>query len=67
MDFILEFLNSNVLGKETWVWLLFIGIVIALLVLDLGVLHKDNRIEALQKLAGTYVNIPSRFNPWGLA
>lgn len=26
-----------------------------------------NRIEALQKLAGTYITTPSRFNPWGLA
>ncbi len=25
------------------------------------------RIEALQKLAGTYINAPSRSNPWGLA
>ena len=29
-------------GKPLWMWLLFIGIVIALLVFDLGVLHKDD-------------------------
>jgi len=67
MDFMLEFLNAPFLGKETWVWLFFIGIVIALLILDLGVLHKDNHIistkESLWMSAG-YICIALLFGGW---
>ena len=38
----MEFLLLMVLGKPLWMWLLFIGVVVALLAFDLGVLHKDN-------------------------
>ncbi|WP_234855213.1 TerC family protein [Paracoccus everestensis] len=38
----MEFLLLMVLGKPLWMWLLFIGVVIALLAFDLGVLHKDD-------------------------
>ena len=38
----MEFLLLMVLGKPLWMWLLFIGVVVALLAFDLGVLHKDD-------------------------
>ncbi|MDI7925249.1 hypothetical protein MRS75_24750, partial [Rhizobiaceae bacterium n36] len=39
------------LGKPVWMWLTFLSIVIALLVFDLGVLHRDNReIEVRESL-----------------
>ncbi|HHX90728.1 MAG TPA: TerC family protein [Paracoccus sp.] len=38
----MELLTLLLLGKPLWMWLLFITIVLALLVLDLGVLHKDD-------------------------
>ena len=38
----MEFLLLMVLGKPLWMWLLFIGVVVALLGFDLGVLHKDD-------------------------
>lgn len=67
MDFILELLNSKFLGKEAWVWFLFIGIVMTLLVLDLGVLHKDNHVisakESLWMSAG-YIAIALMFGGW---
>ncbi len=67
MDFMLEFLNSDFLGKEAWLWLLFIGIVITLLVVDLGVLHKDNHVisvkESLWMSAG-YITIAVLFGGW---
>ncbi len=67
MDFIFELLNSNFLGKEAWVWFIFIGIVITLLVLDLGVLHKDNHVisvkESLWMSAG-YIAIALMFGGW---
>ncbi len=67
MDILMNFLSANFMGKEAWVWLVFIGIVIALLVLDLGVLHKDNHIisvkESLWMSAG-YITIALIFGGW---
>lgn len=41
----MEFLLFLFLGKPVWMWLLFLGIVALLLVLDLGVLHKGGAGE----------------------
>ena len=38
-----DLLTADLLGKPAWLWLLFLGIVLVLLVLDLGVLHKGRR------------------------
>jgi tellurite resistance protein TerC len=38
-----DLLMADLLGKPAWLWLLFLGIVLVLLVLDLGVLHKGSR------------------------
>ena len=43
MDLFEPLLFGAFLGKPGWMWLAFIGIVITLLVLDLGVLHRDDR------------------------
>ncbi|MBL8640516.1 MAG: TerC family protein [Alphaproteobacteria bacterium] len=63
----LNFLQADFLGKEAWVWFLFIGIVVILLVLDLGVLHKDNHEigvkESLWMSAG-YIVIALLFGGW---
>ena len=49
MDF--AFFATDWLGKPAWMWLAFIGIVAALLVFDLGVLHKEHRpIEVKESL-----------------
>jgi tellurite resistance protein TerC len=67
MDYILELMQADFLGKEAWVWGLFIGIVITLLVIDLGVLHKDNHVisvkESLWVSAG-YIAIALIFGVW---
>lgn len=67
MDIVSQFLTYDFLGKDAWVWLLFIGIVILLLVLDLGVLHKDNKVisakESLWMSAG-YIAIALLFGGW---
>lgn len=67
MDFMMEFLTSDFLGKEAWVWLLFMGVVVMLLVLDLGVLHKDNHEisvkESLWMSAG-YIAVAMLFGSW---
>ena len=47
----MEFLVTDFLGKPLWVWLLFLAIVVVLLALDLGVLHrKDKEIGAKESL-----------------
>ncbi|MDX1923005.1 MAG: TerC family protein [Alphaproteobacteria bacterium] len=67
MDSVMELLNSDFLGKEAWVWFLFIGIVITLLVADLGLLHKDHHVinaqESLWMSAG-YIAIALLFGGW---
>jgi tellurite resistance protein TerC len=39
----MELLLMEWLGTPAWLWLVFMGAVVALLVLDLGVLHRDDR------------------------
>jgi tellurite resistance protein TerC len=67
MDFLMPFLVSPFLGTPTYFWLIFIGLVIALLVFDLGVLHKeDKEISAKESfvLYGGYVFIAFLFGLW---
>jgi tellurite resistance protein TerC len=64
---ILPYLNAPFLGKEAWLWLVFAGVVVTLLALDLGVLHKaDSEIgvkESLLLSAG-YISIALLFGGW---
>ena len=43
MDALLAFGAADFMGKPAWIWVVFIAIVIALLVFDLGVLHREQR------------------------
>jgi tellurite resistance protein TerC len=67
MDSLMAFLNADFLGKATWIWLSFIGIVVALLAFDLGVLHKDDHEigvrESLMLSAG-YISVAVMFGGW---
>lgn len=60
-------LMNDFLGHPIWIWLLFIGIVAALLVFDLGVLHKSDReigaTESLLLSAG-YIGVSLIFGAW---
>lgn len=67
MDFLNEFLTSDFLGKEAWVWLLFMGIVVTLLVVDLGVLHKGNHVISVKEsvwMSAGYIVISMLFGGW---
>ncbi len=67
MDSILAFLNTSFLGQATWLWLSFIAIVVTLLALDLGVLHKEDReIEVKESLwlSAGYIGIAAAFGGW---
>ncbi len=63
----MEFLVLDWLGKPAWMWLAFMAIVIVLLVLDLGVLHRENReIEGRESLvlSAVYISLGLAFGAW---
>jgi tellurite resistance protein TerC len=63
----LAFLLVEWLGKPAWMWLSFLGIVMALLAFDLGVLHRDNReIEVRESLllSAMYISLGLAFGGW---
>ncbi|WP_044549760.1 TerC family protein [Azospirillum lipoferum] len=55
------------LGKPIWIWLIFIGVVLTLLVLDLGVLNRRDHVigvgESL-KLSAFYIAVAMLFGGW---
>jgi tellurite resistance protein TerC len=67
MESLLAALMGDFLGTPTYFWLAFIGVVVALLVFDLGILHKDEKeISARESLIlyGFYVLIAVAFGGW---
>jgi tellurite resistance protein TerC len=67
MDSLIPFLQEPFLGKAVWLWLLFIGIVIILLALDLGVLNKRDRAIGVREslvLSAFYIAIACAFGGW---
>jgi tellurite resistance protein TerC len=61
------FFLSDFLGKPTWMWLAFVSIVIVLLTLDLGVLHrKAKEIEVGESLilSAVYISLGIAFGGW---
>jgi tellurite resistance protein TerC len=67
MDTLSFLLTSPMLGKPLWLWLAFIGIVIALLVFDLGVLNrKDHQITVRESLllSAGYIGVGLAFGAW---
>ncbi len=56
----MEFWDLTLLAKPLWIWIVFFAVVLTLLLLDLGILHrKDKEISASQslKLSGFYVTM----------
>ncbi|QJE74041.1 TerC family protein [Aerophototrophica crusticola] len=67
MESLMLFMTSDFLGKDVWLWLLFLGIVVALLVFDLGVLNKkDHEIGVKESLvlSAFYIAIAALFGGW---
>ena len=63
----MEFLFFDWLGKPLWMWLGFIGVVVVLLVLDLGVLHRKQReIGAGESIlmSAFYIALGLAFGGW---
>jgi tellurite resistance protein TerC len=67
METLLAALSGDFIGTPVYFWVAFIAIVLALLIFDLGILHKDeHEIEAKESLLlyGFYVLIALAFGAW---
>lgn len=67
MEPLLSALSVDFLGQPVWLWLAFLCVVITLLVLDLGVLHRDDRaIEVKESLwlSAGYITVGLGFGAW---
>jgi len=67
MDTLIPVLAADFLGKPAWVWLTFVGIVVALLAFDLGVLHKDDKEIGVREsllLSAGYISAALIFGAW---
>lgn len=61
------FFFADWLGKPLWMWFSFIGLVMAILAFDLGILHKDNKeieISESLKLSSFYIILGLGFGLW---
>jgi len=62
-----EFLNELWLGKPIWSWIMFHGIVIALMAIDLGMLHKKQKEVCFKEsmvLCGFYALMATFYGIW---
>lgn len=67
MDTLLALLHLSFLGTAVWLWLVFLGIVVALLAFDLGVLHRNDRAIGIREslwLSAGYISIALVFGGW---
>ncbi len=63
----MEALAVPLLGKPAWMWALFVGAVVVLLLLDLGVLHRKVREIGVTEslwMSGFYIAIALIFGAW---
>ena len=61
------FLFSEFLGTASWLWLVFISVVLALLIFDLGVLHREHREIGVREsllLSAGYITAGLLFGLW---
>jgi len=60
-------LAADFMGTPAWVWMAFMGIVVALLAFDLGVLHKDDHEIGVREsllLSAGYIGVALLFGAW---
>ena len=61
------FLQQDFLGKAAWLWLSFMALVVVLLALDLGVLHRKDRVIGVREsitLSIGYVMLALLYGAW---
>jgi tellurite resistance protein TerC len=62
-----DVIDTLVMGKPIWMWAIFTGVVISLLVLDLGVLHRKTReinVKESLVMSAFYITIALLFGVW---
>ena len=67
MELLADVLTSDFLGKPAWLWLVFMGLVGALLAFDLGVLNKSDKaigVAESLKLSAFYIAVAVIFGAW---
>ena len=67
MELLLNFLQSDFLGKPAWLWLSFLGVVVTLLAFDLGVLHRDQHEIGVREsllLSAGYIGVAIAFGAY---
>jgi tellurite resistance protein TerC len=67
MDTLQALLAADFAGKPIWVWATFVAVVLALLSLDLGVLHKHDREIGVREsllLSAGYISMGLLFGAW---
>ncbi|AUL45763.1 hypothetical protein BBB39_01305 [Bordetella trematum] len=67
METLSPFFLQDFLGTPVWSWLLFLGVVVALLAFDLGVLHREEREIGVREsllLSGGYILAGLAFGGW---
>lgn len=63
----MDLLYMDFLGTPTWMWAIFIALVLSLLALDLGVLHKDSKEIGVKEsllMSAFYIAIGIAFGGW---
>ncbi len=63
----MEFLFDPVMGKPLWMWAVFIGLVLSLLILDLGVFHRKTHVIEIREsllMSAFYIGIAVIFGAW---
>jgi tellurite resistance protein TerC len=67
MESLIPFFTADFMGKPAWAWLAFVGIVVAMLAFDLGVLHKDDHEIGVREsllLSAGYIGAALLFGAW---
>jgi tellurite resistance protein TerC len=67
MDAFVQFPSADFLGKPAWLWRAFLAVVAVLLLLELGLLHREDREIGVQEslvLSGGYVGLGLAFGAW---
>jgi tellurite resistance protein TerC len=60
----MPFLHAPFMGQATWLWLVFVAVVVALLAFDLGVLHRDDHEIGIREsllLSAGYIGVATLF------
>jgi tellurite resistance protein TerC len=63
----MDLLYMDFLGTPTWMWVIFISLVLTLLALDLGVLHKESKeigVKESMAMSAFYIVIGVAFGGW---